>query len=68
MVDVCPELAYFGVLNMCNNKLTVSVKCNNPAFCLRTATNCSNTENHETKNKLSSLASYRITDLCVYSR
>ena len=66
LVDVAPELAYFGVLNMCNNKLTVSLKCNNPTFALRTATNASSATT--AKNKLSTTASYKITDLCVYSR
>lgn len=51
---------------MCNNKLTVSLKCNNPAYALRTATNASSAE--KDSNKLSTVASYRITDVCVYSR
>lgn len=66
MVDICPEIGYFGVLNMCNNKLTVSLKCNNPSYALRTATNASSATN--SNNKLSTLASYKITDVCVYSR
>lgn len=51
---------------MCNNKLTVSLKCNNPAYALRTATNAAS-ETGAT-NKLSTLASFKITDVCVYSR